>query len=786
MAEFEIKPDSEAILPHGAGVPYLAIFNSQLSVIRDPKSDLPLGSFVTNFEYVYEEAKVDKGKIVLEIDNPDIVALTELGYQQGLQLQWGWIYADGASYCGPVRKVIITGHDIEFGPQGVKFTIEVSDSSVLLKNAPSSYYDNTKGFVEYVKDLCKGLPIGITLIDYNAKNTVTPVVAKRVEEAESINARYPAGVNTGAAWALPKSDINYVSPKEIVQTPTTVIPDAAGVKLLEYNPDTQKLTIEDPDNFRKVYLNQVEAAAGLVVGTSRSKYYQLQDACRSLSNGPFFVDSRDGNIVIHNVKATRPILKVYTYAGGYGELITFEIKSTFVKSSVEAKETNEINPDSKDLETTFVHGVVDPNAGNVDGKDIDTYMVWPNYYPYLNKPKTLEAGTPKNGTHTNMVLAPGNNKVSAKTETPNIGRSFDSIKEATEYYNTHPRVSQQEIDEYYSNWISDWNSKKIATDADALASLAHELDRIPPFKITRKVRISTRVNLENMGGSRGLTKSKELEAQTETFRNALRSGQIDLSAYQSNFYSKPDADGGLHENSMIMRGTYIKNAVALLESAGATVVREGKRGRSDWANVFYEADITLELNGLDITAGAGSINIGGTLGNDIVESITNQVKAEATVVGDPAIESSMNIQIQNISSKYSGLWYTKKVTHSIGKDGYLCKIEFVQRTVPISTVTLKSNWSKKDYGGALISAAKLAKEEGTYNPSAIEKRIKSELKEHPTQSIVGQVDVKTGQVVYSQYDMVSGDYLKKIDGNVDYRNDFASYIQDLQKEIDKL
>ena len=45
----------------------------------------------------------------------------------------------------------------------------------------------------------------------------------------------------------------------------------------------------------------------------------------------------------------------------------------------------------------------------------------------------------------------------------------------------------------------------------------------------------------------------------------------------------------------------------------------------------------------------------------------------------------------------------------------MCNLEFVQRTVPVSTVTLKSNWTKKDYGKQVLSAMKQAAENKTYN-----------------------------------------------------------------------
>lgn len=823
-AEFTQKEDSRPMLSKGAGTPYLAIFNAQQAVIRDPQNNLPLGTFVTHFEYIYEEDKVDHGKIDIETNNPDILGLTELGYQQGLQLQWGWIYPDGTTFCGQVRKVIITGQEGSFTAQGVKISIEFSDSSILLKNAPSNYYDNTKGFVKYVEDLCKGVPIGIALVDYNAKNTIKPAVAEKVVDGGDIYHQYPHGMNTGAEWAT-MSPMNKLSPREIIQTPTTVCPDAVGVKIWEYNPETRRLVINDPDNFRVVYLEQTELEAGAIVGTSRSKYYQLQDVCRSLSGGPFFMDSRDDQIIIHNCKAGRDILKVYTYAGGQGELLEFKIKSKFVKSSAEVKSSTEVNPDTKSIDTTMVQGVVDPDHGNEDSIDVDTYMMWPNLGTGLWNPgyrttdlrtKPGSVGAKENSAawqpvsggkrQTNLAedgspagskleyrtqVETQTSKIEATEETPSVGRSFKNINEAKKFYNDHPHVSQAEIDAYFSQWISDWQSKKTATDPNSMAELAHELDKIPPFKITRHIKIAAEVNLENMGGSMGLKNTRVTSERTEAFKNAVLSGQVDLNSYQGSFYSTPGAEGGLIENSLIMRGTYMKNAQALLQAIpGSSVIDMGslKNGKGENKLVVFETDITLELNGVDIAAGADTINLGGSLGNDIVEKITNQVKADATVIGDPSIESSMNIQIQNVSSKYSGLWYTKKVTHIIDHgQGYICQIEFVQRTVPISTVTIKSNWSKKDYGKQVLGAIKQTQETEAYKePSNIEKRVVDKMKERPGSSVIAHPDPKTGKMVYSYKDMVSGDYITRYDGTVDYKNRNVQYLQDLQKQVNDL
>ena len=806
MAGIQIQKDSAPMLPKGFATPYIAIFNSQLSVIRDPDNNLPIGTFVTHFEYTYDEEKVDKGKIEIETNNPDLVALTELSYGQGLQLQWGYIYADGTGYYSPVRKVIITNTNITFGQSGVKVTIEFSDSSILLKSAPSNHFDNTKGFVKYIEDLCKGVPIGIALVDYNETSTVKPKIAKKVVSGEEIAAKYPQNINTGAEWAT-ESPLQAVSPKEMIQTPTTVIPDAVGVKILEYNADTQKLAFEDPDNFRKVYLEQKEFAAGLIVGTSRNKYYQLQDVCRSLSGGPYFVDSRDGQVILHNVKSQRSITKVYTYMGGHGELLEFSVKSNFVKTSVEVKQSTEIDPDTKSVKTDFVQAVLDPNQGNSDGKEVDTYMMWPSlgtsfynprggtadygmsgpaWTPAPGQKKTTGSRSKSREYHVMTDEAANAKVIKAAEEKPSQVTKFNSISEAKKYYLMHPEaISQEEIDQYFGQWISDWNSKKTATDSNSLSDLAHQLDRIPPMKVKRHISIRANVDLENLGGTLSLSRSLD-ESQTEAFKNAVLSGQIDLNKYSSTMYATPNSDQ-MTNSSMIMGGAYRRNAEALLSSIPGITIKnptDSPRKRV----VLIEADIEVEMNGVDVVSGADTINMPGVMGNDIIDRVTNKVKASARVIGDPVLESSMNIQVQNISAKYTGLWYTKKVTHTIdNSNGYTCDIEFVQRTIPVSTVTLKSNWTKKDYGKQVLDAIKQAKETGSYKePSTIEKKVKNHLKEVPDYSYVAQVDPTTGAVVYSELDMVSGDYIRKTDGSIDYRGDTGGYVQDLQKQVDKL
>ena len=57
-----LKPDSPQVLEHGTGTPYVAIFNQMGTAIVDPVTLLPLGVFVTSFEYTYSDDKGHTGK----------------------------------------------------------------------------------------------------------------------------------------------------------------------------------------------------------------------------------------------------------------------------------------------------------------------------------------------------------------------------------------------------------------------------------------------------------------------------------------------------------------------------------------------------------------------------------------------------------------------------------------------------------------------------------------------------------------------------------------------------
>lgn len=179
--------DSKSVLQDGTGTPYLSIFDGQGKSIIDEKNNLPIGVFVTDFEYTYDEDDDDSGHFTIETDNPEIVANSALNFQMPLKLQWGIIYPSRDPYIGPVRNVIIIGKETDFTPQGIKLTLNFASGSILSKTTPSQYYSDKLEFFDILNNALQGNPCGVKMFDYTVENSIETLVAERVTDIPGQN-----------------------------------------------------------------------------------------------------------------------------------------------------------------------------------------------------------------------------------------------------------------------------------------------------------------------------------------------------------------------------------------------------------------------------------------------------------------------------------------------------------------------------------------------------------------------------------------------------------------------
>ena len=394
-------PDSVTVLQNGTGTPYLGIFNGMAKPIMDPKYNLPIGMYVTSFEYVYDEEDCDEATIHLDCDNPDLVDLNDLQYYRPIQLQWGYIYPSNVTYQGPVRKVIIIGREVSFDETGTHITLTMGDATTILKNSPANYYNNTKGLLAYLVDITKEIPIGYTLSDYKETTIKSQVVAKKTIPEEELIAReyyYRSkyGTNTGPTenipWVFPgmmdtgrvnlltgevgKTNLNVFKGYLEEGLPSVIPEGLVAMTLLEANEGNIKFAEQFPEWARLVDIEIGGAYNLAILGVSTNKYNQLGEIFRWAKNGPYFLDGRDNMLNIHNQLTNRPISKVYTYAGGNGELLEFRVSSEYTISVVGVTKTTEIGPDKTIKETMTQVVNVDDAPGKWD-RENTVFGIWP-------------------------------------------------------------------------------------------------------------------------------------------------------------------------------------------------------------------------------------------------------------------------------------------------------------------------------------------------------------------------------------------------------------------------
>lgn len=767
----ERKDDSAAVLQDGTGTPYLAVFNNLGEPIVDSSSGLPIGMLMTDFEYNYNEEKSDVGEFTLETDNPDLISHPALDFYMGLMLQWGWIYPNGGFYCSPVRQVVITEHNVDFTETGVKIRIVFSDSSVLLKNQPADYYNSAAGFEAYVKDMLKGVGIGLELWDYSEDNGVkiTKKVFEETESAPEVQAKYAPGQYYQPPFVTQgHSDWGWPITQELPQKPSTIFPNCVGGKLWEYTPETEQLAINNPDSFKVLtFMNKTKGSI-ILKGVSKNKYQQCHEICKCLGNGPYFVDSRDNKVFLHNAQTNRPVSKVYTYKGGNGELLQFQVNTSYARTSVDVSKKSDIDPDTGDLDLDLIQSTTPKGKSTDPGADV---YILKNQGAYLNDPNV--AGSEAEGSLLERAAqgsvgggitglyrgafepsgwfardaAASKPRYYAQMNRENqIRKTYPSIQAAKTYLSRNVELTEEEVKKFWAQMKQQYEYLLTDTLFDPKSNMGEAIaihHRVGTFTFKRKVYIQKQIEP-------GFFYSDQFAG--EDFINGVSSGEIELDSrlvkgisridYSvnkglDNLRSLPDfkvirlQEGTKYYESGRVGGRFVPDEEDPHGLQGFTA-HSGATYRTTMATIQYSVTLDITIDGIKVMTDYPTKIAAEVMGQDLEYNQTSQIKAKATIVGDPCLESSMNIQIQNVSSKFEGVWYIKRISHKLSPSrGYTCDIEFVQRDNSITLSHIGSTIKTVNYSN-IQEAAKKALETGSYKrQSVIEAQVKEKAVNDP-------------------------------------------------------
>lgn len=765
--------DSPTVLQNGTGTPYLAVFNGHGQPIVDPKNNLPIGIFMTSFEYVYDEEDVDNGRFSIDTDNPDLAALPELDYYSPLILQWGYIYPSNQAYIGPIRKTMITGRDVVFNETGTHITIEFSDASVILKNMPSRYFENTSGFLKYIEDILLGKGLGIIMVDYRESSKIKQVVLEQTVGSEELkqNPEY-RGVWTSKDTQPPVIMGGVDNPANGVHyfphQASTKYEDQVGAVLLEANSNNLWLCDNYPDVFRVANIEVGTAHTLIIKGNHPNLYKQIGETFKWAKGGPYFLDGKDNQLTIHNQKVNRKVSKVYTYAGGNGELLRFNVSSEFVKTAVGVTKQDELTEDGE------VKGVNTQAVNNSDGPSgVDIIVNWPSGGSYAvdnlgtkwaDKDNNVftRGENPDKGDYFHYGELPPDSTNQPQTQEeyykdPTVNSVdptsptmvYSSLQAAREDITNNLIITKEEVQRFWAErkaafeeFLAKGAGGGIDSD-EAYDQWMHDFQSLGELVVHRKAKIKALIDATSYA-----------DPENQEAINAVISGQEELAGNI--------ADGLKHRSSNALVGEELQfeTGINFLKSNGFTVmqniqvIRElmedrgintraqsesGFQSLSYMCVVEYEADLEIPIDGTRIVANYPVEWASNVFPQKIEEHLKSTHEASAVVVGDPCLETSMNILIQNVSKAYSGIWYTKKVEHRMTPgDGYKCNIEFSQRTTDVITNTATS---KVDMVSILTNFQKIAKwlvehrlsvgdtEDTTVNDTSLQDRYKAWTKE---------------------------------------------------------
>lgn len=748
--------DSDNILLNGTGTPYVAIFDSKKNPIIDSVSGLPIGELVSSFTYVYDEEREDNGNIHIICNNPNLVALPALGYQMSLNLQWGWVLSESSIFCGPLRKVIIVGVKVEFTSNGVEIDLDIADSSILLKNTPSNYYkNNTKGklFSEYLKCLLSGVPLPyVSINDYSSSQIVEykkffAVVSKdRITDYESISKENTVG-NRYILGNGKMSNINGVPTYQFLPKNGSVNHnDLIPVVIVEYDKNSNgsydewykkmdDLVKKYPSEYGYINIQQPYNYANIIKGTSKNVWSQFLNLANNIPNGPYYMDGRDGKLEIHNRKYNRPISKIYTYYGGNGELLHFSVESKFIKKSVSISKGSEISPEDKSIKSKSEQLVnVEEKVLFVENSFLNTTY---GFMPTTGGGTNMYFNDSREFSYNEKLLPDKNRTFSQKINNPNSDPEEERYMKFYENFPKYDSVSdgidsrynvsftKEELKSYRT--ILENNFNTLLEHKEGLNSNSSEksisevlhgiVDKLPPFQVKRQF----------------LVKSYKDRPLTDYTGKA----NYPVQEYHGGFNF-----GGIEDENDEPYGLVLKEMN----------IPQNSSGKYEYYDLY---ELTFQVDGFKLI-NQGALDSGVAMGNDLENSITNQITASATVLGDPTIESSMNFLIQNVSDLYSGTWYAKKITHNINSgSGYTCDIEFVQQSKVTGKITITSEVSTtsmvKQVLGNLEEYRKNFTTDNLYNVSlrdVAEVKLKEEREKFPFGTL--EAEIKDGKVTISR------------------------------------
>lgn len=124
-----------SILLKGTATPYLAIFSEEGMPVMNQITGIPLGAYISRFQFKYDEEQENLATLTFECGDPDVVDQEDLQEGKTLILQWGYIYADGSAVCNEPKAIKIRDFNCTFDDSGTHASLVCVDGTADIRLA---------------------------------------------------------------------------------------------------------------------------------------------------------------------------------------------------------------------------------------------------------------------------------------------------------------------------------------------------------------------------------------------------------------------------------------------------------------------------------------------------------------------------------------------------------------------------------------------------------------------------------------------------------------------------
>lgn len=430
--------------------------------------------------------------------------------------------------------------------------------------------------------------------------------------------------------------------------------------------------------------------------TGNNVIIQLQQKIQQMPDGPWYVDTKDGVLYIHNRKLQEPSRASYTYQGGNGELLQVSFETQYITKTRRASTATGIDP-NKGLNTEVV------SNGQQSVRMVDQQTYYDYYDPITGVYKTQS-----------IINAFKNRQVSFGTimafsdrykqdrgggkKTPFTAAQWKTIHDTHKRQIEADRKKQKAslAKKYAEYQATERSTKKSASDVYREQAINETLETkdleanvlefltVPYGEDAPKVMAELEQAAKN-GTLESILKNR-FQRTTYTFTNKKRNdGGAVVEAWTTTFVGKKS-----------IYSTGVSPALAAKIDANPNVYQipnnKAKDKRAQYmgaSQVFTKTAVNATVSGYRLlrayyTRKYGSIDQ--DLSRRVLASVNQsrkytekKLQAKAIVIGRPSLATSQVITLNNVGKRWSGAWYIKKCLHKIeGSSGYTTELELTR------------------------------------------------------------------------------------------------------------